>query len=61
MNHFITATYVLCDDFIKSRGLPPAWPNEKTSVSEVMTVALDAARHHQGNLTAARNALRENG
>ena len=61
MNHFITATYVLCDDFLKSHGVPPGWPNEKTSLSEVMMVALDAARHHQGNITASRNALRENG
>ena len=26
-----------------------------------MTVALDAARHHQWNFTVAKNALRENG
>ena len=59
MKKFIISIYVLCDDFLKDRGLSQAWPNEKTSLAEVMTLSLLACRFFQGNFSAAREALIE--
>ena len=60
MDHQVTATYCLVDDFLRATGhREPA--DRAVSDAEVLTVALVAARTYRGNSEAAWRVLTEYG